>query len=280
MQMCDALSRNELKEFHTLLCHCLLHKRRQFVDVVENFPEECRKVIESLREVYRFDALTQEQKLSDQDRLAFHQAHSQPVMDDLQKWMQEQIEQKKVEPNSGLGEAIQYMLKRWQTLTRFLSVPGKADRVSVFRASAIFAKPPADGVPLQYPTRMTGSISWLSPLRFVVAEPSRRATNPSHNLTGATQTIPHNAQHNRGHVEVCQSPRDSLRLNCFIFLSWSASMPPLLKYRRLRTRSENQNGTSCRSRSNQELQIRFRWQISTKRLGQSSNAQAANAISR
>ena len=94
------------------------------MDVVENFPEECRKVIESLREVYRFDALAKEQKLSDLDRLAFHQAHSQPVMDDLQKWMQEQIEQKKVEPNSGLGEAIQYMLKRWQTLTRFLSVPG------------------------------------------------------------------------------------------------------------------------------------------------------------
>ena len=74
--------------------------------------------------MYRFDAIAKEQKLSDLDRLAFHQAHSQPVMDDLQKWMQEQIEQKKVEPNSGLGEAIQYMLKRWQTLTRFLSVPG------------------------------------------------------------------------------------------------------------------------------------------------------------
>ena len=33
---------------------------------------------------------------------------------------------------------------------------------------------------------MTGSISLLSPLCFVVAEPSRRTTNPSHNLTGAT----------------------------------------------------------------------------------------------
>jgi transposase len=71
-----------------------------------------------------FDALTKEQKLADLDRLAFHQAHSQPVLDDLQKWRQEQIEQKKVEPNSGLGEAIQCMLKRWQTLTQFLSVPG------------------------------------------------------------------------------------------------------------------------------------------------------------
>ena len=61
------------------------------------------------------------------------------------------------------------------------------ERLSVCHASAISAKPPADAVPLQYPTRMTGSISLLTPLRFVVAEPSRRAANPSHNLTGATR---------------------------------------------------------------------------------------------
>jgi hypothetical protein len=158
MQMCDALSRNEPKEFHTLLCHCLLHGRRQFVDVVESFPEECRKVIETLRDVYRFDALTKEQKLSDLDRLAFHQAHSQPVMDDLQKWMREQIEQKKVEPNSGLGEAIQYMLKRWQTLTRFLSVPGAPlDNNVAYAASGI-----SDIMPTTVLCRVNGRIVCFS----------------------------------------------------------------------------------------------------------------------
>jgi transposase len=124
LQMCDALSRNEPKEFQTILCNCILHARRGFVDVVEKFPEECRKVIESLREVYRFDAMAKEQKLSDAQRLAFHQEHSKPFMDDLHHWMKEQLEHKKVEPNSGLGEAIGYMLKRWEKLTRFLSVPG------------------------------------------------------------------------------------------------------------------------------------------------------------
>jgi hypothetical protein len=124
LQMCDGLSRNEPKEFHTLLCNCLLHGRRQFVDVVDNFPEECRKVIESLREVYRFEATAKQEKLTDVERLAFHREHSQPVMEELQKWMKDQIEQKKVEPNSGLGEAINYMLKRWEPLTRFLSVSG------------------------------------------------------------------------------------------------------------------------------------------------------------
>ena len=71
LQMCDGLSRNEPQEFQTLLCNCLLHGRRYFIDVVENFPRECRKVIESLREVYRFEAIVKEQKLSDEQRLSF-----------------------------------------------------------------------------------------------------------------------------------------------------------------------------------------------------------------
>jgi hypothetical protein len=124
LQMCDALSRNEPKEFQTILCHCMAHARRHFVDVVENFPQECSKVIESLREVYRFEAIVKEQKLTDEQRLAFHQANSHPVMTELHQWMKDQLEQKRVEPNSGLGEAIRYMLKHWVPLTRFLSVPG------------------------------------------------------------------------------------------------------------------------------------------------------------
>jgi transposase len=124
LHMCDALSRNEPKEFETLLCNCILHARRNFIDLSGSFPEDCRHVIESLREVYRFDALAKERKLCPLERLTFHQQNSQPVMDQLQQWMQAQLEQKKVEPNSGLGQAINYMLKRWETLTRFLSVPG------------------------------------------------------------------------------------------------------------------------------------------------------------
>ena len=45
-------------------------------------------------------------------------------MDSLHAWMNEQFQQCKVEPNSGLGQALTYMLKRWELLTRFLEVPG------------------------------------------------------------------------------------------------------------------------------------------------------------
>jgi transposase len=124
LQMCDGLSRNEPKASETVLTNCLLHGRRQFVEIRDHFPQQCRKVLESLREVYQFEALTREQKLSDSQRLAFHQENSRPVMDQLKQWMQAELEQKQVEPNSGLGQALNYMLKRWEALTRFLVIPG------------------------------------------------------------------------------------------------------------------------------------------------------------
>ena len=45
-------------------------------------------------------------------------------MDDLHASLKRMIEQKAVEPNSALGDAISYMRKHWKPLTRFLEVPG------------------------------------------------------------------------------------------------------------------------------------------------------------
>ena len=81
-------------------------------------------MLESLREVYRYDAEAEGQGLSPEARLRFHQEHSQPVMDALHAWFKAQFEEKKVEPNSGLGEAITYALRHWDRLTLFLHQPG------------------------------------------------------------------------------------------------------------------------------------------------------------
>jgi hypothetical protein len=45
-------------------------------------------------------------------------------MDGLSKWFKSMIEDKKVEPNPGLGKAINYMRKNWNELTLFLRVAG------------------------------------------------------------------------------------------------------------------------------------------------------------
>jgi transposase len=67
IQMCDALSWNTspLPEgVQRLLAHCMSHGRRQFVEVAENFPEECRYVLETLGGIWHHDALAREQRLS------------------------------------------------------------------------------------------------------------------------------------------------------------------------------------------------------------------------
>lgn len=124
IQMCDALSRNLPKSFQTLLANCMSHGRRNFVDVAANWPRECQYVIETLGKVYKNDETVKEQNLSPAERLAFHKSRSGPLMEELKEWLQQQFDQKKVEPNSGLGKAITYMLKHWDPLTLFLRVEG------------------------------------------------------------------------------------------------------------------------------------------------------------
>jgi transposase len=92
--------------------------------VAGSFPEQCLHVLELLKFVYANDATARERGMSPEERLRFHQAQSGPAMAELEAWMAQQIEQRKVEPNSGLGEAIAYMQKHWNELTLFLRVPG------------------------------------------------------------------------------------------------------------------------------------------------------------
>ena len=123
-QMCDGLDRNVPAEFETILGNCLVHGRRQFVDVVASFPEEVRHVIDELALVYRVESSSKQRNLSPAERLRLHQEASGPVMDRLAEWLQAQLDEKRVEPNSGLGKAIAYAQKRWTRLTLFLRVEG------------------------------------------------------------------------------------------------------------------------------------------------------------
>jgi transposase len=127
IQMCDALSRNVPKlpqPLQTVLANCNAHSRRNFVKVTPSFPEECRFVLETLGEVYGYDEQARAQGLSAEERLHFHQEHSGPVMEKLHIWCNVQFGERKVEPNSGLGQAIAYLLRHWEKLTLFLRAAG------------------------------------------------------------------------------------------------------------------------------------------------------------
>jgi transposase len=150
LQMCDALSRNLPKEFETILGNCLAHGRRYFAKVIDAFPDECMFVIETLQDVYQHDATAREQKMLPEQRLDYHKEHSKPLMKKLHEWLELQFSDKRVEPNSSLGQAITYMLNHWNELTLFLRQPGAPldnnvceralKRVILHRKNALFYK--------------------------------------------------------------------------------------------------------------------------------------------
>ncbi len=141
MVMSDALARNEVEEGLVIRCHCLAHGRRQFSDIEEVFPRECRVVIDALKQVFDHDEEARDQHMSPEARLAYHQAYSQPLMDDLKGWLDRQLADRLVEDNSSLGKAIMYMQGHWETLTRFLSLPGAPlDNNLVERALKLFIR--------------------------------------------------------------------------------------------------------------------------------------------
>jgi transposase len=81
-------------------------------------------VLDVLRQVCDHEEETRVQQRSAQERLVYHQVYSGPLMEGLKRWLLLQVDDRLVEPNSSLGKAIAYLLGHWDTLTRFLSVPG------------------------------------------------------------------------------------------------------------------------------------------------------------
>jgi transposase len=197
IQMCDALSRNTPKlsdGAEILLANCLAHGRRQFVEVAGSFPLECRYVLETLGDVYKNDAEARAGKLSPTERLDFHQQHSAPVMQQLHQWLEARFALKQVEPNSGLGKAITYLLRHWKGLTAFLREAGAPldnnlceralKRAVLHRKNALFYRTlhGADAGDLFMSLIHTCELSNANPFDYLTElqkHPTELASNPS-----------------------------------------------------------------------------------------------------
>ena len=88
------------------------------------FRRNARWCSRSLKQVFDHDEQARDAQLSPEARLAYHQRLSRPLMDGLKRWLDTQIDDHLVEPNSSLGKAMAYMQGHWETLTRFLSLQG------------------------------------------------------------------------------------------------------------------------------------------------------------
>jgi transposase len=126
IHMADASSSNGPKRHvgKTLPVHCNAHAVRKFKEIHAQFPEACDVLLGSLTAVYTIDRHTRTEGLSDTARRDYHAEHSGPLLSELKAWMEAQIEDRHVEPNSALGQAMNYLLTRWERFTEFLRTPG------------------------------------------------------------------------------------------------------------------------------------------------------------
>lgn len=127
--MCDGLTSNRPTVTQVKLSLCNSHARRQFYDLHNHFPDEVEYVLSRYGEIWHHDQIANEQGLSASERLAYHQSHSLPVMNELLAWGQGLLadhgtEQAAVEENSGLGKAIRYFVKHFDGLSSFCRIEG------------------------------------------------------------------------------------------------------------------------------------------------------------
>jgi hypothetical protein len=102
--------------------YCLIHARRKVYELIEGYPGECRVVLDAVSKVYQYEAETE--GMSVDERLAYHQSRSGPVMEELKEWIDKQFANRLVEPNSNIGQALRYWLNHWERLTVWLRLPG------------------------------------------------------------------------------------------------------------------------------------------------------------
>jgi len=156
LTMRDASSMNNLKDLDEslliklIIAFCLVHGRRKFYELIDDFPKKCGIVIDTIAMVYQNETHCKKNNLTDDERLRYHQLHSKPIMDALWVWFNNLWSYKGLEPNSSFGQAVSYMLRHWQALTQFLRVAGipldssiaeRAIKVVIrYRRSSLFYK--------------------------------------------------------------------------------------------------------------------------------------------
>ncbi|WP_198552967.1 IS66 family transposase, partial [Psychromonas sp. Urea-02u-13] len=117
--MSDALPSNQpsIRDVASSLCNS--HARRQFVDVINHFPDEVEQLLERYGEIWTNEHKIMGLKLSLLERLEYHKAHSLPILEEIKTWGETHFNNQSIEENSGLGKAISYFLKHYTGLSLF-----------------------------------------------------------------------------------------------------------------------------------------------------------------
>ena len=97
---------------------CLAHARRKFDELAKaNASPVAAQAIVRIARIYKLES--QAREMTAEARLAHRQQHARALWDELHAWMK--LERTRVPDGGGIAAALDYSLKRWDALGRFLS---------------------------------------------------------------------------------------------------------------------------------------------------------------
>jgi len=100
-----------------ILVYCMAHARRKFVDAMKYDNARATEVLERMKQLYKLEQDMRDEGLTWEQRTQRRQQEAVPVLNDIKKWMDENVQ--KVLPKSPLGQAIAYTLPRWDGLCAY-----------------------------------------------------------------------------------------------------------------------------------------------------------------
>jgi transposase len=103
------------KEIEVL--NCMAHARRYFKEAEDNDKARANYALSKIQELYAIERDIKE--FSVEEKYAIRQEKSQVILKELGSWMVEQYPQ--VTPKSAIGKALEYSMKRWQELSRYIT---------------------------------------------------------------------------------------------------------------------------------------------------------------
>ena len=96
---------------------CLAHARRKFDELAKAGASPVAvQAVQRIARIYRIES--QAHEMTVEARLAHRQQHTRPLWNELHAWMK--LERSRVPDGGGIAAALDYSLKRWIALGRFL----------------------------------------------------------------------------------------------------------------------------------------------------------------
>jgi hypothetical protein len=103
-----------------IIINCLAHGQRKFSDNEPYYPDECGYFLKQTGSIYHNEHQCKGMGLD--EKLKYHQKHSTKHIENIYDKIEQLFEEKNVEPNSKLGQAMKYWINNKEGLTQFLRV--------------------------------------------------------------------------------------------------------------------------------------------------------------